>query len=274
MEKKTGMDVFLEYAPMFSVWYKVLAIYLSQIILFILILVFFWWISSLVLYGAIIGQIIISLCGTYPYVYMANHIEKIREKYLKKYDKLACQKFWINYQSYTIPFLSASMYCPILLKSDYLFFQGIVKLPTHFITADLFPEFIAIPLGISIIIFGFLIRKPSGGFDADIDTYLYLIYPEKGRLLVKGLYKYIRNPRYLSQGFISIGFGVVANNLLAIFLGIIHFLAFYNLLLAEDKELIRRFGDDFKEYQNRVPALFPKFGNWSKFIKLLFDPKR
>ena len=271
MGDKTGMEVFLEYAPAFTVWYKIIGVYTLQFILFILIMAFFWRISSTEIYYIILAQIIISFLGTCPYRYMATSIEKIRDKYRKKYGKLAGQSLWFHYQSYTIPLLSSSMYFPILLYTyKDLTIPQIIQLPSHFITNSLLPFYIAIPLGIIVVILGILIRRPSGGFDADIDTYLYLMFPENGRLVSGGMYQYIRNPRYLSRGFMAVGLGIVANNILAIIVGFIHFLAFCSLILTEDKELIRRFGDDFKEYRKRVPALFPKFGNWRKFFRFIF----
>ena len=175
-----------------------------------------------------------------------------------------------KYESYTIPLLSSSLYFPLILKQNLFYFPAIVSLPPHFITNNIFPEYIAIPLGIFIAIMGLLIRKPSGGFSSNIENYLYTFYPEKGNLITDGIYTYVRHPRYLGRGLVALGFGIIANNLLAVLVGLIHFIIYCSVIPAEDKELSRRFGIEFDEYRKKVPALFPKFGNWIKLIKHIF----
>ena len=256
--------------PILSVWYKVIILYSAQFLFFLLIMAIFWWTSSNNIYYAMFLQIIVSFIGTMPYRMLTLRSYNIRVKYLKKYDKLAAQKLWFHYQSYTNPLLSSSLYVPILLKTDY-FLPSFVSFQPHFLTDSLFPIYVALPLSIILIVFGFIIRKPSGGFGADVESYLYLLYPKKGKLITEGVYSYVRNPRYLGRGFVAIGFGVFANNILAIIFGLIHSLAFCSLIPSENKELGKRFGNDFKDYKKKVPALFPRFGNWINFLKMVFS---
>ena len=269
MNKKTDVEVLLEYIPAFAVWYKLIILYLFQFIIFILTMVFFWLISSIIFIGAILGQFIVSILLVFYFISMVNDSEKIREKYRKKYNKLAGQHFWYNYLAYINPIVSASFYFPILLKTDY-FFPAIISLPSHFITNSMFPYYIVLPIGISLIIISLLIRRFSGDYGIVTDSYLYMIYPEKGRLITEGMYKYIRNPQYLCRGIMAIGFGFIANNIIAVLVGFIHFLSYLAIIPAEDKELIRRFGTEFESYKKNVPAFLPKYGNWKKFIKFIF----
>ena len=103
----------------------------------------------------------------------------------------------------------------------------------------------------------------------DYDNYIYTIIPEKSKLITAGLYQYIRNPQYLSRGIISMGFGVVANNISAILLGFIHFVSYCAIIPEEDKELFKRYGEEFEEYKSKVPAVFPKLGSLKPFFKLV-----
>ena len=269
MNKKNETEILIEYIPILRSWSKLLVLYLFQFFIFILVLMFFWWISSKILLGAIFGQLIISIFLVFFFVYIANNSVKIRERYRKKYGKLAGQYFWLKYLAYINPIVSASFYFPILLKTDY-FLPAIVSLPSHFITNSIFPFFIALPIGILIIILGLLIKKPSGDYSIDIDSYLYMIYPEKGKLIKSGMYRFIRNPQYLGRGIIAIGFGFFANNVIGVFVGLIHFLSYIAIIPAEDREMLRRFESDFKSYSNKVPILLPKIGNWIKFIRYVF----
>ena len=271
MVDKTNDENFLKHMPTFTVWHKALLTYFFQFLIFIFALIFFWWISSTFLLLAIFGQSIVSILLAFLYIYITNNAESIRKKYHSKYRDLAFQQFWYNYQSYALPFISAAFYFPLLLKTDY-FLPVIVKLPPHHITNSLFPIYIALPLGILIIIFGALFtinRKKSGSYSVSEDNYLFMIYPEKGRLIKTAIYSYIRHPKYLGRGIIAVGFGVIANNFLAILVGGIHFLSFCVAIPIEDKELLRRFGADYKTYSKDVPALFPRYGKWKKFIRFI-----
>jgi len=270
MENKTNYDIFLDYIPAFSIWYKALLVYFFFIIVFILIMFFFRWISSTIWIGAIIGQSIVSALLSIYFIYIAKNGDKISERCREKYGDLAVQKYWFNYQFATMPFISAAYYFPLLLY-NYDFLPTITKMPSHLINSSIFPYFVAIPLGIFLVIFGFMMKRPSGGYGSDYDNYIYTIIPEKSRLITEGMYHFIRNPQYLSRGIIAMGFGVIANNISAILVGLIHFISYCAIIPAEDDELLRRYGDEFRVYKNRVPALFPKYGNWKKLLKNVFS---
>jgi methanethiol S-methyltransferase len=78
------------------------------------------------------------------------------------------------------------------------------------------------------------------------------------RLLRDGIYGTVRHPRYLSAGI-----GLLVNALIANYTGV------YVLLLAvlppgilmlrlEERELVQRFGDDYRAYQRQVPQMIPR----------------
>ena len=84
-------------------------------------------------------------------------------------------------------------------------------------------------------------------------------------LIIQGPSRYVRNPMILgvvdlllfeSALFASIPFLLWATVFFVC--NIIYFKTF------EEKELIKRFGDDYKDYQNKAPMLFPKFTPYKK----------
>ena len=80
---------------------------------------------------------------------------------------------------------------------------------------------------------------------------------QKGRLLRKGIYGVVRHPRYLSAGS-----GVIANALLINYAGLYTLLILlipmgYLLIVWEERELIERFGEEYRKYQEEVPRLIP-----------------
>jgi len=245
-------------------------LFVFQFLIFVLAMVFFWWVSSLFLLGALVGEIVLVIIGTLPYRYLFRNAEKIRDKYRKKYGELAGQSYWFHYESYTIPLISSSFYCPILLMTYDFPYIHITSMPSHIVTNPLLPIYFALPVGLILMTLGFIIRRASRSSAIDEVHFLYIIYPEKGRLSTGGVYRYIRHPRFLCLLFISIGFGFVANNILAFGVVLIHNLAFYSFIPSEDRELMRRFGDEYAEFKKKIPAIFPKYGNWKNFARFIF----
>jgi len=272
MKEKKGTDIYLDYVPVLKKWYIAIATSLYQLMIFVLVMIIFWWISSNYLLGALYYQIIIAFLAILPFAYVTKNSDKLRVKYREKYGDLAYQHLDYMFLIYTVPLGAASLYFPIILKTDY-FLPAIISLKPHFITNDLFPYYSAIPIGLTLIIIGYYIRRPSGGFDYDIDSYIYLMFPEKSRKVEGGIYKYVRHPRYLGRFFMVMGIGALANNILAISVALIHFLSYFLLIWVEDSELVKRFGESFKKHTEEVPALVPKYGNWRKFTKLVFTGK-
>lgn len=80
----------------------------------------------------------------------------------------------------------------------------------------------------------------------------------RGRLLRDGIYGVVRHPRYLSAGI-----GMTVNALIINYLGVYVLLVAvippgYLMLVLEERELLGRFGDAYREYQRDVPGLIPR----------------
>jgi protein-S-isoprenylcysteine O-methyltransferase Ste14 len=117
-------------------------------------------------------------------------------------------------------------------------------------------------LGVAFILAGFLIyRSASLGFDrAKISGLAEL---EPGRhdqtLVVTGIRTQVRHPIYLAHlcevmGW-TLGTGSIALCVLLVFAAITGAI----MVRKEDAELTARFGDSYRQYRARVPALLPKF---------------
>jgi protein-S-isoprenylcysteine O-methyltransferase Ste14 len=81
----------------------------------------------------------------------------------------------------------------------------------------------------------------------------------KDGLLTDGAYRAVRHPRYLSAGI-----GVVANALIinyagTYFLVLLLFPAGFVMLVFEERELVDRFGEQYRQYQRDVPQIIPHF---------------
>ena len=80
----------------------------------------------------------------------------------------------------------------------------------------------------------------------------------EGRLLRDGIYGVVRHPRYLSAGISLIANALIVNHLGVYILLIMIIPPGYLVLVLEERDLIDRFGDAYREYQRDVPRLVPR----------------
>lgn len=78
-----------------------------------------------------------------------------------------------------------------------------------------------------------------------------------GRLLAEGIYGRVRHPRYLSVITGVIGFALIVNYLGVYIMAFVLVPVMFLLTIVEEKELVERFGDDYRDYRRRVPRLIP-----------------
>ena len=80
--------------------------------------------------------------------------------------------------------------------------------------------------------------------------------PEK--IVDSGIYSIVRHPQYLGGIFAQIGFTILFSRLLSLLLLPFIMYLVYIICLKEELELIKDFGDEYKQYQEKVPMLMPK----------------
>jgi protein-S-isoprenylcysteine O-methyltransferase Ste14 len=79
------------------------------------------------------------------------------------------------------------------------------------------------------------------------------------RLLVSGLYRYVRNPMYVAVSLLIFGQGLLFGSVglleygVVVWLGFVAFVVFY-----EEPALRRKFGKEYEEYCTRVPRWIPR----------------
>ncbi len=82
--------------------------------------------------------------------------------------------------------------------------------------------------------------------------------PSAGSLLSEGIYSRIRHPRYLSVFFGSLAVALFANYLASWLLMVLLIPVIYVLAIIEERELLERFGGDYRRYMERVPRFVPR----------------
>jgi protein-S-isoprenylcysteine O-methyltransferase Ste14 len=80
------------------------------------------------------------------------------------------------------------------------------------------------------------------------------------RLVTTDIYQCVRHPHHLGVGIFMTSLGLLIGHLWSFLIITISqwvwVIAF--LFLVEEKELIEKFGEDYKAYRQKVPMLFPK----------------
>jgi len=91
------------------------------------------------------------------------------------------------------------------------------------------------------------------------------IYAEN--LVTDGLFSHCRNPLYVGNILIVMGFVFVSGNLTGLIVGSLAFIAIYRLIVhSEESFLSEKFGEPYTAFCNDVPRWIPRFKGLSDTI--------
>ncbi|MFX0039284.1 MAG: methyltransferase family protein [Promethearchaeota archaeon] len=112
------------------------------------------------------------------------------------------------------------------------------------------------------ILVGILISIPcviiltKGMKDAGQET----IQPSQETQMYGGIYNYIRHPQSLGEFPLFITFALMVNSWFLIILMSGFVIIYVPIMIHyEEQDLIRRFGEKYRQYQQRTGAIFPRF---------------
>lgn len=87
------------------------------------------------------------------------------------------------------------------------------------------------------------------------------------RLALRGPYAFVRHPQYTGIFLAVFGEGVIHwPTIFSLVAFPIIVLAYVLLARKEEHEMIRQFGEQYQEYQVRVPMFFPRWGHWRDLL--------
>jgi len=78
------------------------------------------------------------------------------------------------------------------------------------------------------------------------------------RLIDSGVYSWVRHPMYLGILLFCLGFFFISPSLLSFGIWLAFFILYDKMVIYEEKDLIRIFGEEYIAYQKRVPKWFPR----------------
>lgn len=120
---------------------------------------------------------------------------------------------------------------------------------------------IAVATGLGLIMSGIIVRCTTIGLE-------YIIRGGKNRtihaekLITGGIYSICRNPMYLGNLLLLLGFGIFVNSVVYTFIFFpIAVFIYYSIICAEEAFLFQKFEEEFLFYKKTVNALVPKLFN-------------
>ncbi len=117
-------------------------------------------------------------------------------------------------------------------------------------------------LGIVLIIIGEIIRLRSVSF-AGGETRTMNVGASS--ICKSGPYSIVRNPLYIGNVMIYVGFAFVAGSVYVVTISLItlvYFLIQYSLIISlEEEALEKKFGDEYITYKKLVPSILPRINN-------------
>ena len=90
---------------------------------------------------------------------------------------------------------------------------------------------------------------------------------KQGRLATGAPYALVRHPQYTGIFLMLFGEGVVHwPTVFSLTAFPIVVIAYALLARKEERQMIEKFGDEYRQYQRRVPMFLPRWGNWRKLF--------
>jgi protein-S-isoprenylcysteine O-methyltransferase Ste14 len=110
-----------------------------------------------------------------------------------------------------------------------------------------------VPLGITTAALLVCVFRSIG--DNITDT---VVTRKQHQLVTHGPYRYVRNPLYTATLLAAIANGLVTANWFITVTGLTVFVLLMVRSRTEERFLVERFGEDYREYRNRTGSVFPK----------------
>jgi protein-S-isoprenylcysteine O-methyltransferase Ste14 len=137
------------------------------------------------------------------------------------------------------------------------------------------PRFVLTPvsliLGILLIILGWLFANWTVKVQYALGKGTPIPFIATQRLVIKGPYKYCRNPMTLGTMMVYLGVAIWLGSLSGLALALIYPVGILIYIkLIEEKELEDRFGSEYVEYKKKTPFLIPRLrkGNHVSFQQM------
>ena len=250
--KFKGMDILARHVPELNSTGGKARIALYAILLFALVTAYFITTDQIPTWS-IDSQIIIIALG---FLVMSLFFSR-KQTYKEKYKELAYRNAFAHYGLPGLALIMAAIVHAGYMNGPFI--------PTGWWTIVFFA------LGWLMTCIGALLWiRGVFTFGADNLALLYVYHPEEGKIIDSNIYSILRHPVYAGVLRVGIGLALLNGNANAIAFAILMPLGLASwVYLVEEKELIERFGQSYRDYRKRTPAFWPRLRNLGTFYKFL-----
>jgi protein-S-isoprenylcysteine O-methyltransferase Ste14 len=110
-----------------------------------------------------------------------------------------------------------------------------------------------------LIVVGVVVLAGSLVFGTPVFRIVPLTAPERREpLRTDGLYSIVRHPLMLCDIFWPLGWSLIFSSVIGVTLTPVWLLVIWVFTHLEEESLVREYGDAYREFQSRVPRLFPR----------------
>ena len=122
----------------------------------------------------------------------------------------------------------------------------------------------AAALGVTLIAIGLVLIVRTIALFAEVGRGTLAPSDPTKRLVVRGPYRYVRNPMISGVLFVLLGEAALFGSLpLLVWFGVVAAVNAVYLPLVEERGLRRRFGEDYEAYRANVPRWIPRLRPWN-----------
>ena len=132
--------------------------------------------------------------------------------------------------------------------------------------ADLGFNLLLFVIGTLIYIASFVLWKPVKKH-LDFKTFAGVpeVTDQKIELIQDGPFAIVRHPRYLMVAIGVAGWCLMSNYAGAYLIGLLSIAGLFLIVWLEERDLVMRFGDEYRAYQKQVPQIIPTISGMKKF---------
>jgi protein-S-isoprenylcysteine O-methyltransferase Ste14 len=120
-------------------------------------------------------------------------------------------------------------------------------------------------VGFVIALLGLFIRWATVGFTPAGTSGRNTKTQRANQLNTRGMYSIVRNPLYLGNFFTILGFLISLESWWLTLVGCLAYsLYIERIIAAEERYLVKKFGDEYREWARKTPVFIPNFVRWEK----------
>lgn len=250
MKGPPGQDIWLSKVPSLRQPGRALLAMLLALAVFVAALVFFFLFDPLFPGAPLLSQFL----ATVLLFTLVGQVILRRRMLKQRYGDLAYERAVWCYGLTGMPLLPA-------IVLHLLFVPGERVLPL---------AWAALPAAYLLLSGALLFGRAVFTFGIDNLALVYVYWPEEGRLVRSRIYSVLRHPTYSGVLRMGLGLALLRGSVIALLIGLLWPLGLTIWLrMVEERELVERFGESYRDYRQRVPAFFVRPRDYGSFYRFL-----